>query len=31
MDAPYLGITLLFFAGCFGLIALFAKLQENRS
>lgn len=31
MDAPYLGIALLFFAGCSGLIALFAKVLENRS
>lgn len=31
MDTAYLGITLLFFVGCLGLIALFDKLQEKRS
>lgn len=31
MDAAYLGVAFLFFAGCIGLIALFAKLLENRS
>jgi len=31
MDATYLVVALLFFAGCFGLIGLFAKLLENRS
>jgi hypothetical protein len=31
MDASYLGVALLFLAGCFGLIGLFAKLLKNRS
>ncbi len=31
MDTAYLGIALLFFAGCFGLIALFARLLEDRT
>jgi hypothetical protein len=31
MDLIYLGITLAFFAACFGLVALFTHLLENRS
>ncbi len=31
MDLIYPGIALLFFFACFGLIALFESLQENRS
>jgi len=31
MDLLYPGIALLFFFACFGLIALFEGLLENRS
>jgi hypothetical protein len=31
MDLLYLGIVILFFASCFGLIAVFEELQESRS
>lgn len=31
MDLLYPGIALLFFAACWGLIALFQSLLENRS
>ena len=31
MDLIYLGIALAFFGACFGLIALFTHLLENRS
>ena len=31
MDLIYLGIGLLFFFACWGLIALFENLLENRS
>jgi|CXWL01.1.fsa_nt_gi hypothetical protein len=31
MDAASLGVAFLFLAGCIGLIALFAKLLENRT
>jgi hypothetical protein len=31
MELIYPGIALLFFLACFGLIALFESLSENRS
>jgi hypothetical protein len=31
MDLIYPGIALLFFFGCWGLVALFETLMENRS